>query len=671
MRTRTLLALTLVAITLLSSLALPSLAVLGAFRAAAPSASAPAAPHVLVDAGTGTQTVVPENPAYIGACTSIVDNTTYQSDFAVTFNPYTGLPALPTVPTVSQYARAVGVTVSPSSSAITLNQVVLTVWAQIWNSTTDPTLPPSLPGTWNLPIVNGSASGLLNDEKYFPPGTTVYFNLTIVFSNSSGVDQTVYSPCPMGNLPSTANAAPTWEYLVSGGWPSTTVGGFQSAIKITATPNVFAGVQPGPEQAVVFKLNSVLGNPIGVAYIYYNISYYDNLTGATSAPTPPNGGGTFTPVNTSSESVSVGPYPNPGNYTTIHFYIVAYEDWSGGVVNMIQSSNYTYVVGTGGTWCNAKQPFSSYLTVSTSTGSYPDAAPSGAYALITYIDPNTGLPANPGLDPLSAVNVTLNTVSANTTISYANVFFNVTYQHAKQPQSHVPMNRLNATSQYTGDLTQQQSLANWNPSVLGPFPPGVQVSFYVVAADLLGCTIQSPVYEFHTNMTGSPVVNDRTYFWVAAYDVGKNTYASGAQVTFSNATWVDHTQTSLLGFAYPNVTGSNAPAYLAINCPTPSNPGANCNYNVSVTYDNYTQFVVYTLTASSNKTLTFYFDTSSSSNQNITYAEPVPWFAGPIPSISWPLLIGLLIAAAGVIPVYFLWSDLRRQAEAEEKRITL
>jgi hypothetical protein len=585
------------------------------------------------------------HPAMVasGSCSNYDDEVSFANNATVTFNPYANLAEINTdgsVPAgnvVSQYARSIYVTVTPVKSAH-FNNVFLTVWGTGWNNQTLTSTLPTAPGIWPLLInqTTGVATGMLNDMKYFPPGSTVYFNIT-VYSQLSG-NMAVYSPCPAGatKVPIWGNATyPTWAYTVGGGWPSPI---FTSDIKITAFPNVFDGIEPGIFQPVQLTISSISGSPIGGANVNYTLTIRNITTG--SSTTEPGTGSEyangFTPVNSSTETSSLGPFQySPYNVTIVNFHIIAWELWSGGVENTIDSYissgvYYSYTVSSGGTLCGQNQSWAQDVTVTTTP-----------YANIST--PGSNVQIKPMSD---IINVTVETIDSNVTLSYAFIFYNDTYQ-GKTITGELLMTAYNSTTQYSGNS------GALGANELGPYLPGIQIRFYISVTDTLHCTISSPVYGMYTPPGPPPVVNNKTFFYVLAFDEGLGTYAVGAQVIFgANGTVICITQTNALGFAYPNITGSSLPLYLAMNE----------NYNVTVIYDGSVQTAYYLLTMTSNKTLTFYFDTSQSAP--VVYALSAP-------AIDIPLIAGLVAASATVIPIYLLWREMRIRAKEEEKRITL
>jgi hypothetical protein len=605
-----------------------SLPISSSVAASAPASADASAPSIAL---APSVTLTPHDTP-TGPCASQTDINDFNSNFSVTFTPYPniGYANVPAV-NVSQFDPqiALTITVTPTGQAqgVSILQALLTVWATGWNNGTLSSTPPTAPAIWNLPITNGTqATGILNDMKYFPPGAHVYFNLTIT---SAPTYTQVYSPCPAGPDPTWAKnkPEPTWQYIVAGGWPSSA---FLSDIQLTAFPDIFHGVYPGPFQPVTITMTSVGGStvPIGGANIYYNVTYTDTLTNNISKAT---GGQAFTPGNSTTAHVSVGPYYSVGNLTTIQFYIKAWTLWSGGAVNFIKSPSYNYPVTSGGTWCNTNYTFYHFLSLST--------AP---YSNITAQN-NSVVPAG------QPVNVSVESNFANTTIAYAYLHFRevVKGQSNGGSVSTMPMYRANATTQYTGD--------NFNSIThppFGPFQPGSTITFWVEAFDNLRCSITSRQYTFHTSPAPPAIVNGRTYFYVVAYDLGTHSYVSGARVQFANHTWVDNTSTNALGFAYPNASASNFPVYLRLNQ----------TYNVTVVWDGQTQFVQYQLTATSNKTLTFYF------NSHHTVPPVYSQSVFPFPPA---VIVGMILATAIVGPIYLLWQEIRRKAEAEEKRVTL
>jgi hypothetical protein len=580
--------------------------------------------------------------AGIPACSLYEDQTAFANNASVTFNPYSNLAEINTdgsVPSgniVSQYARTIDVIVTPMKNAV-FDNVFLTVWGTGWNNQTLTSTLPTAPGIWPLFInhTTGIATGMLNDMKYFPPGATVYFNIT-VYSTLSG-NAAVYSPCPdSSKMPTWGNNTfPTWAYTVGGGWSSPT---FTSDIKITAFPNVFAGIFPSIYQPVSLTITSISGIVIGGANVNYTRDVRNISTGGVTVF--PGGGSEyangFSPANSTTLTSYIGPF-NFSKYdiSTINFHIRAWTLWSGGAVNMIDSYfpsdiDYTYTITAGGTWCGLNQSWNQDVIMTTQP-----------YANISQPDANVQIQAMTDI-----VNVSIESTQSNITIDYAFIFFNETYQGKNLP-GELMMTAGNSTMQYTGTST-----ATGN-GLLGPYLPGIHVSFYISATDGNRCTITSPTYSFYTALTGPRIIDNKTFFYVVAFDQGLGTYAIGAQVVImTNGTVICQTATNALGFAYPNASASTLPLYLAMNE----------NYNITVTYNGAVQTAIYFLTATSNKTLTFYFDTAASAP--IIYAVSTP-------PITIPLIAGLVVATATVIPIYLLWSEMRKRAKEEEKRITL
>lgn len=253
---------------------------------------------------------------------------------------------------------------------------------------------------------------------------------------------------------------------------------------------------------------------------------------------------------------------------------------------------------------------------------------------------NSAIPAFTGV-----VNLTLSSQNATTAIAYAYVFFNESY-NGQLLTGEILMNEVNSTVYYTGDGTQLL-----DPDNLGPFPPGTNISFYVLAYDELGCPIRSDSYAFHTAITGIPQRPGQSYFYVAVFDQATGQYVPNVPVNISNNTWWDDTQTNLFGFAWPNASFSTTPLYL--------NYG---EYNVTVTYDGFTQSVTYQLSLNSNKTLTFIFDSAHTS---------FPVYAAATTGFPPELIFGSIVAGATAVPIALIWYEQRRKAAAEEKRVTL
>jgi hypothetical protein len=287
-------------------------------------------------------------------CDAPNDISEFNGNASVSFDPYSGLEmitspngSIPASNIVSQYAKAINVTVTPLKSA-NFEEVLLTVWGVGWNNESLNSTSPSSPSVWALLInaTTGVATGELNDFKYFPPGATVYFNVTIVLAGGPAV----YSPCPAdSNIPFWGkNTFPSWGYLVGGGWPSAN---FTDDIKLTADPDVYNGTNPVDYQSVTMNMSSIAGNPIGLARVYYNVTFVNVTTGnKTSLP----GNGLFyanqmLPLNSTNASTSLGPFAvYPWNETIVTFFFRAWELWSNSYVNLINSQFYTYDVAAQG-----------------------------------------------------------------------------------------------------------------------------------------------------------------------------------------------------------------------------------------------------------------------------------------------------------------------------------
>ncbi len=250
------------------------------------------------------------------------------------------------------------------------------------------------------------------------------------------------------------------------------------------------------------------------------------------------------------------------------------------------------------------------------------------------------------------LNLSLGSNNQTLAIAYAYVFFNETYL-GQALNGVLLMNEANSTTYYTGDGTQ---LAD--PSDIGPFPPGVNVTLYMVAYDELGCPLRSPTYHFHTAQGPPPVINSRTYFYVVVYDQGKNNYVPNVPVNISNNTWWDICYTNQFGFCYPNASFSSTPLFLSYG-----------EYNVTVTYGGQTQSVTYQLTPTSNKTLTFIFNSAHQSPP--IYSSAQQGFSANWPYFPLPLFLGMVMGGALGLPIVLIWYEQRRKAAAEEKRITL
>lgn len=845
--------------------------VLSTHPAAAPSTDPARSPSAAPTAApTPKVTQAPVGPCAPGT----PESSDFQNNVTVTISLFNSLQMVPYVNTVSAYAKAVQVDIY-TPAGVPIQQAVITAWAVGWNNQSLNSTLPNAPANFPMQVDSTNhehASGQLNDFKFFPPGSTVYFNITLVQNVTDPANWT--SLCPVGayhapwnSPPPNPQPEPTWAFHVTNGWPS---GQLENDMVMTATPNIFNGIQPDPFQSVYLYLNSSklgfpIGGPLGGARLVYSL---ENKTGLHTGYGLSFCGNNATFMFSCEGGLpaGIGPFYEVGDI--IHFQIKAFVSTDVGYYNMIYSSWYTYVVGSGSTWCEPDSGYNFYgwtgsalppyynpahqngnfssvqgdnpnpltltlqgplteIAVYHAVGSAPAImpapglvdpsqvpvqdpgielpAPSSALtatptvtgaATVTFTA--TGLPAGAtwsvllGTTNLSAVtpkpivftnapaqklaytvttplsefgqnfvryvaapaagevdassgsasatinfntqvyvdiiqdpwdagnitttpsvygknagwydnnsqvtiyavgylgfpffliltaghstpnpmqyvvqsdtnnseipaftgilNLSISSRNITTAIAYSYVFFNETY--LGQPLNGVVlMNEENSTVFYTGDGTQ---LAD--PSDIGPFPPGVNVSFYVLAYDELGCPLRSDTYHFHTQREGIPTVNSRTYFYVVVFDSAKNQYEPNVPVNISNNSWWDICYTNAFGFCYPNATNSATPLFLAYGW-----------YNVTVTYQGSIQSVSYDMTPASNKTLTFIFN-SAAQHQQPVYSEPTQGFSNSPPYMPLPLLFGMIAAGALFIPVWLIFMEQRRKAAAEEKRITL
>jgi hypothetical protein len=127
-------------------------------------------------------------------------------------------------------------------------------------------------------------------------------------------------------------------------------------------------------------------------------------------------------------------------------------------------------------------------------------------------------------------------------------------------------------------------------------------------------------------------------------------YVKDAEIKIYNDSWDCYTRTNVMGFAYPNATGSTELQLLTFG-----------NYTIEVTWKGQTKSITYELSNDSNKTITFYF--------NEPDKPPVYANITTFPEIY--LAVSYISVTVILIPVAWYLNYRRKKAEEEEKRITV
>ncbi len=492
----------------------------------------------------------------------------------------------------------------------------VTIWGTAWPTPSEayPPLPGfsyqgtqvSLPMYVN-PSAPESAAFYFNIYKYFVPGSSVWFNVTLQsqYASPSVISSTSeYSePAPFPSNP--ANAS--WEFQVQGPWWSTN---FSNDVRIVTTPSVTSPpyFPPNPVQSMGVMLQSTgpsggLGPGIPEALLTFNLT--GNFTGTYSI--------SFSPINHTFENLStpLGPYPN----THVTFNISAWMVWRGGEIDPIFSPTYNFTWGAAGAWPNRSAGLADNAQISAS--------------------PNILAPGGAPLASGQPVNISLHEPMPNVTISQAVVNFEYSYQGAVA----------------RGNLLMQFASPNTTYYVLPGLPSGASLEFSLLAKDVYGDALTSGNTTYYVVGPPSPnPPNGTGLVFVQAEDLSTMTLATGFGFTLSNRTWSQTAVATPVGVG--SLVGPSGTGYLFLY------PGS---YTLSVSVGGHRITVPITLDSGGVVSLVIPYATGPFTASSTTY----------LPVLSVGIVIGLVAVALITFPLFRMYRARRAQVEAEQKRITL
>jgi hypothetical protein len=538
----------------------------------------------------------------------------------VSVSGYPGLsgPNFQTVPCTNTLpSNAEGMWVNLSTN-VAIRDAVITIWATGW-PTPSASLPsppgffPAKPATLPLVLSGGadrSAAFYLNAYRYFPPGTTVYFNLSVnassgsppeVFSNSS-----YHEPERLDGVVDWAS----WKFTVAPAWFSPTFGEDIGLATSPPTNGTGTSFDPNPQQTLQIDLTSLrpptggAPPPIGVAELFFNI---------TSGP---EAGGPydelFQPINRTAVNLStpLGPFPNG----SIRFQVVAWGLWAGSRVDPIWSPVESVNWSDRGGWWYPGAGLSANLNIVTSTPLVPNVT-----ATIAVEAP---------------VNVTVHSPRPNVTIAAASLAFR--YADA---EGHVD-----------GVLPMRSAGPNTSFAELPGLPSGGTLSFSIVARDIYGTSVSSGNYSY--TETAAPVNLTPAGTGIAVVevvDVSTGLLVPSVPVTFANGSWSGSSVGTPFGFASPaSPAGGPGPYPLSFG-----------TYHVAVTAFGRTLTGALLLNGTGPTVLVF--DVASATVPADVYATP----------LAFPVAGGIaLLAATAMVVLLVPWYGARRrQLEAEKRRV--
>jgi len=495
----------------------------------------------------------------------------------------------------------------------------VTIWSTQWSTTGAqvgtvnflPTAPRMVPMDVNStdPYL---ASFYFNDYRFFWPGSTVWFNVTVVGLNStpSEVNSAWNDSVPVDFPGGFVNNA-TWSYSVATPWASTN---FSNDIAVSTTPSVLGdpAFDPNPNQTFTVSLRAIdVGAtvlPIPRAVLQYTVE----LNGSVLRYSQP-----FGPLNQTTMTLDapVGPYAGG----SIAFNVTAWLPWEGGQIDTIVSPVYRFSWSANGGWWHPLEGLTSNVALAISPA-------------IPTAQPGVSVPILPTAAP---VNVTLHEPIENVSIGSSQVDFTFTDNGLSHAGS-IPMSRLSA---------------NTTTVTLPGLPSGGRLTFFLVAKDIYGNPVSSGNYSYEEEgPSNPPLPSGRGLLFGEVLDLSGGGLVPGFAYTLSNTTWSLSGAANSLGFAVPLLPGSSTPIQLA--------------------------FGTYQLTVRAfgvNQSATVVLSPSTPTPTVVFYGESQPigiTTTASAPAESIEAALGLLAAALVTLPLVLWYEERRARIEEEQRRVT-
>jgi hypothetical protein len=506
---------------------------------------------------------------------------------------------------------------------VAMVNAVVTVWGTSWPNGTqapaaitgfDPLSPVNF--TANIPTVSRTTATFWFDlYRYFAPGSTVYFNMTIesaeatpstIYSSSEGFGYEYNDSGLIDNF--------TWAFYVEPPWASTT---FTSDIQVVTTPSVIPPgtvYDPNRNQSLQIFLDSISvinGTVQTIPKAFLTLREFTNDTSATY-------GELFSPLNTTVTNVTVPPAPGANG----SFYITAYLPWKGGEIDKIVSPTFNFRWSTDGGWWYPSDGLVRNAEISTSPNVL---APTGT---------KTTLPAG------TSVNVSIHEPTENVTFGKAQVRVHYS-DSAGFSNAVLPMLAMGDNTSY---------------ALIPGLPAGGTVSFYIIVKDIFGTPIASGNWTYtesgvpQAGPGGFALAPGYGMFFFEAVDLTTGQLVPFLNFTLANASWAETRQGTALGFAGPAPLAGTG--YLAVTYGT---------YVVTIHAFGQTQTATVTVSSTTPFDLIFYV--ASGSVAQTSWVQQT--------TITIPAVIGLVGAAVAVWPVSSWFRERRKKAEQEQRRITL
>ncbi len=198
----------------------------------------------------------------------------------------------------------------------------ITVYAYNWDGTDNPSCSKQHPGNWTFKRISDTEMYIIiNNYKYFPPGSTVYWRIT-AFNYSGNITKLI---------------SPWYSYTVGGAWP---YHNFDDCVDIIMQPDVINGEPVLAGDPVHIELDSSkCGVKIGYALLHLKIK---NETGTYE------GAIQFFPKNSYHPKLMYDIPGYPAGWK-VEFWIEVWDDPNDDRRKLI-SEKYSYVVQPGHSW---------------------------------------------------------------------------------------------------------------------------------------------------------------------------------------------------------------------------------------------------------------------------------------------------------------------------------
>ena len=495
----------------------------------------------------------------------------------------------------------------------------VTIWGTTWpvqGRTTPVTgFEPADPTTRPMEINSTHrymASFYFNDYRYFWPGDTIAFNLTVTALNST--PSTIYSAdeynypmnCVTGTLTGCDDAS--WIFFVQSPWVSPD---FNSSVLLTTSPSVLTtpGFDPNPYQPLQVYLTAIVPPGLTVGTIPDGIlTYTVDQNGVPSTFSE-----YFVPLNHTTVQLqqAIGPYPN----STVQFNITLWLPWEAGAICRLYSPYYNFTWSKNGGWWYPNQGLLANLELTT----FPNVLP----------------PASGIVGAGQPVNVSIHELTENVSISSAQLNFLFT----------------DGGRTHSGVIPMASASSNTTYAVIPGLPPGASVRFFLGAKDVFGHPVFSQNFTYSAGpQPATPYANLHSMFFFEALDIAGTGLVPGFNFTLSNTTWSESWTATTLGFGAAVVPRGIGFLALAFG-----------NYVLQVTAFGRVYSTVISVTNQTPFTVVFYV-ASGPVQVSSTSALPV------LPATAF---VGVASGAVALLMVRPWFIERRKRMEEEQRRVTL